>query len=36
MVRNHDNVSRWGDMSNRILGFFQWASTFKIQQSMFV
>jgi hypothetical protein len=35
LVRNRDNVSEWGDMSNREL-LFQSACTIKIQLSMLV
>ena len=35
LIRNQDNVSEWGDMSIRGL-LFQWASTIKIQLSVFV
>ena len=35
LARNQDNVSEWGDMSIRGL-LFQWASTIKIQLSVFV
>ena len=35
LVRNQNNVSKWGDMSTRRL-LFQWASTIKIQQRMLV
>ena len=34
-ARNHNNGSKWSDMSTRGL-FFQWASTIKIQLSLLV
>jgi hypothetical protein len=35
LVRDNDNLSKWGDLSTRGL-LFQWASTIKIQLSVFV
>jgi hypothetical protein len=34
-ARNHNNGSKWSDMSTRGL-LFQWASTIKIQLSLLV
>jgi hypothetical protein len=35
MALHQDNVSEWGDLSNREL-LFQWASTIQIQIGMLV